>query len=598
MKRIFALSRSAKKQKISQPKRGRFALAKKSFLKGMLSNWRRQLVLIALFFTAGGLLFGAFYRQVIQANYLIAEGNKRYTKYETIASPRGTIYDRNGNSLAASVAIKSLAINPKQLIHNPYKIALLAHILEKEANDFYQELKGWQNTHFKWLKRRISPEFAYLVEQIEGGGIQLIREYKRFYPDAEITAHLLGFTNIDDEGIDGVELSFEKWLKGEEGRAKLTRDGRGRLLKREVIDEGNPGKDLRLTIDRQIQIVAYRALKAAVLKHKAKGGSIIVADSQTGEILAMVNQPAGNPNRVQDRATPGLMKNRTITDVFEPGSTMKPFVVATALETGQWHPETVIPIGSFFRVGKRVVRDVGAYQKELTVRKVLMRSSNIGVSKIALSMEPILLWEKYKLLKFGERSDLRLVGENPGFVTPFPAWERDEFEYITKTFGYGLNINMLKLAQIYTIFANGGIYKPLKMVQSRYEAPTHRVFSQDSALTVLSLLEDVTNKEKGGSGWRARVEKFRVAGKSGTVRKIINGQYSEDLHNSFFVGLAPVSNPQYVVAVMIDEPQEGGYYGGAIAAPVFSEVMGNTLRIMGTLPDGLIRLPKLELLSR
>lgn len=598
MKRLFARPRSTKKQKSSQKKRGRLASVKKSFLTGMLSNWRRQLVLILLFFTAGGLLFGAFYRQVIQANYLIAEGNKRYTKYEAIASPRGTIYDRNGNSLAASVAIKSLAINPKQLIHNPYKIALLAHILEKEADDFYQELKQWQNTHFKWLRRRVSPEFAYLVEQIEGGGIQLIREYKRFYPDAEITAHLLGFTNIDDEGIDGVELSFEEWLKGKEGRAKLTRDGRGRLLKREIITEGNPGKDLRLTIDRQIQIVAYRALKAAVIKHKAKGGSIIVADSHTGEILAMVNQPAGNPNRTQDRATPGLMKNRTITDVFEPGSTMKPFVVATALETGKWHPETVIPIGSFFRVGRRVVRDVGAYQKELTVRKVLMRSSNIGVSKIALSMEPLLLWEKYKLLGLGEKSDLRLVGENSGFITPFSAWERDEFEYITKSFGYGLNITMLKLAQIYTVFANGGIYKPLKIVQSRYEAPTHRVFSQDSALTVLSLLEDVTNKEKGGSGWRARVEKFRVAGKSGTVRKIINGQYSEDLHNSFFVGLAPVSNPQYVVAVMIDEPREGGYYGGAVAAPVFSEVMGNTLRIMGTLPDGLIRLPKLELLSR
>ena len=562
-----------------------------------LPNWRRQLVLFALFVVAGILLTGSFYRQVTQADKLIAEGNKRYRKIENTNAVRGSIYDRNGNSIAVSVDVESIAINPKQLIHNPYKIALLAHVLERDPNEFYQAVQKRQNTHFLWIARHISPKMAHLVRQIEGDGISLIKEYKRYYPDAEITSHLLGFTNIDDEGIEGVELSYDEWLSGTNGKYRLTRDGRGRLLDREVLTAEEPGRDLTLTIDRQIQIVAYRALKAAVIKHKAKGGTVVVANAKTGEILAMVNQPAGNPNRAKDRATPGLLRNRAITDVFEPGSTMKPFVVATGLESGKWRPDTTIKIGSYFRVGRHVVRDVG-YAKELDVASVLIKSSNIGVAKIALSMDPDILWRKYKMLGIAEKSHLGLVGEVPGTVTDLSAWKRNEFEYATKSFGYGLSVNTLKLAQMYTVFANKGVYKPLRIVRSNYQLPETRVFSPESAETVLYLLEDVLNKSKGGSGWRGQVDKFRVAGKSGTVRKLENGRYSDNKHRSFFVGIAPVTDPEFIIAVMIDEPTEGGYYGGLVAAPVFSEVMGNTLRIMGIRPDGMMRMPKLQLISQ
>lgn len=563
-------------------------------------EWRKKFVLGVFLLIAFGVLIRALYLQYYMTDFLLEQGDNRFVRHVKNPAVRGTIFDRNGEPIALSTEVRSIWIDPSILSQNTHEIPKLAYFLGKPEEEIKQLVLSRQKSRFYWLKRQLPPHEAKALMALKIPGVFDQVEYKRYYPDAEITSHILGFTNIDDDGIEGLELTYQDWLKGTDTKTRILKDAKGRVIEREeVIDMDNfkESKDLTLTIDRRIQISAYRALKTGMIKHDAVAGSVIVADMKTGDILAMVNQPAGNPNRLDERRSE-LLKNRVITDTFEPGSTIKPFVVAAGLETGKWHPNSIVKTGrGGYRVGKNLVRDVSS-SDSMDVTTVLMKSSNIGVVRIAETIEPSVLFNIYDKLGIGHKSQLRLVGEEPGRLGSLRRWQIDPFEYATKAYGYGISINTLKLAQMYTVFGNEGQFRPLRLVKSEYFPETTPIFSPKVTDQVLLMLEAVTDKSRGAAGWRARVPNFRVGGKSGTIRKIINGKYSNTHHRSFFVGVAPISDPQYVVAIMIDEPRKDGYYGGLVAAPIFSDVMRSTLRIMGTRPDALLDEPNIKLIAK
>lgn len=563
-------------------------------------NWRKIFVLGIFTLIAFAVVARALYLQYYMTDFLLEQGDNRFVRHVKNPAVRGTIYDRNGEPIALSTEVRSIWIDPSILSQNLHEIPKLSYFLGRSEEEIKQLILSRQKSRFYWLKRQLPPHEAKALMDLKIPGVYDQVEYKRYYPDAEITSHLLGFTNIDDDGIEGLELSYQDWLKGDDTTIRILKDAKGRVIERkEIIDMDNfrESKDLTLTIDRRIQISAYRALKTGMIKHEAVAGAVIVADMRTGDILAMVNQPAGNPNRLDERRAE-LLKNRVITDIFEPGSTIKPFVVAAGLESGKWRPNSIVKTGrGGYRVGKNVIRDVSS-SDSMDVTTVLMKSSNIGVVRIAETLEPSILYNIYDKIGIGQKSQLRLTGEEAGRLGPLRRWQVDPFEYATKAYGYGISVNTLKLAQMYTVFGNEGKYRPLRIVKNDYYPETVEVFSPHVTGEVLLMLEAATDKAKGAGGWRARVPNFRVGGKSGTIRKIVNGKYSSTHHRSFFVGVAPISDPQYVVAVMIDEPRKDGYYGGLVAAPIFSDVMRSTLRIMGTKPDALLDEPNIKLIAK
>lgn len=559
-------------------------------------HWRRNSVLLFLLLTAAILVIQAFFLQFHNTQFLQTEGSKRYIRNIKLPSVRGTIYDRNGETIASSAEVRSVWADPSILSQHPEEFPFLAQILDIPLDELTRRIERYRKHRFIWLKRQLPPNEGEAIEQLRIPGVEVQREYRRYYPHTEITSHLLGFTNIDDEGIEGIEKSYQEWLMGDSALQRVIKDSKNRIIR--ILEEHPPekeGQDLYLTIDHRIQIIAYDALKKAVERHNAVGGSIIVADSRTGDILAMVNQPAGNPNRIADRRAI-LLKNKALTDLFEPGSTIKPFIVALGLESGKWTPDTVVTTGRNFRVNGHPILDV-ARSEQLSITDVIVKSSNIGVAKIALSLDPQIMWELFTDLEIGERSHLNLVGEPMGTKGDLRKWQLNDFEYVTKSYGYGISINAVKLAQIYTVFANEGVLRPLRLAMHEPMRPTKRIFSPKVANDVLDMMELALDKKRGGGGWRAAVPQYRVAGKSGTVRKSGAGGYTNQRHQSFFVAVAPVSEPRYIVSVVIDEPREGGYYGGLVAGPVVSEVMGNTLRILGVRPDALEKMPQLQLLS-
>lgn len=562
-------------------------------------DWRRNLVFAHLALVAIIILVRGFFLQYHMTEFLSDQGNNRFVRNVKVPAVRGSILDRNHEPIAMSTEVRSIWIDPSIVSQHLEELPKLAYLLDRPEEELKQIILARKKGRFYWLKRQLPPHLAEPIMSLKIPGVYERVEYKRYYPDAEITSHILGFTDIDDNGIEGIELAYQDWLKGDDTHRRILKDGRNRIIKSfEVSAQGEDFKesqDLVLTIDRRIQISAYRALKAALIKHKAEAGSVIVADVKTGDILAMVNQPAGNPNRLSDRHAV-LLKNRAITDVFEPGSTVKPFVVAAGLESGKWRPNSVIKTGwGGYKVGKNRITDVSK-SESMDVTTVITKSSNIGVVKIGETLDPEVLYKIYEAVGVGSKSHLRLVGEQEGTLGSLARWRRDPFEYATKTFGYGISVNTLKLAQMYTVFGNDGAFRPFRIVKSDYYPEAKQVFSPHVARQVLEMMETAMDRSKGGSGWRGQVPNFRVAGKSGTSRKIINGKYSPNHHRSFFVGIAPVTEPQFVIAVMIDEPKEG-YYGGLVAAPVFGEVMRNTLRIMGSRPDAMPDAPKLQLIS-
>ncbi|MCG7938126.1 MAG: penicillin-binding protein 2 [Candidatus Thiodiazotropha lotti] len=540
---------------------------------------RRFTVLAVLALAYVSLIWQSVDRQVFETAFLQEQGERRYLRTMKVSASRGMITDRNGEPLSISTPVKSVVANPRVVKSDNQTIGALASILDLNPDRLRRQLSS--DRSFVYLKRRINPDQAEKVAALEIKGLDLQSEYRRFYPSGEVMSHIVGFTNIDDQGQEGMELAYDQWLSGTPGAKRVIKDGSGRVVNQvENIQSPAPGKDLTLSIDRRLQFLAYRELKAAVAKHRARSGSVVILDAQNGEILAMVNSPAYNPNDLQDRRSSKL-RNRSVTDVFEPGSTIKPFAVAAAMEQGKFRPTTPIDVSpGYMKVGRYLVRDHRNYGM-IDVATVLRKSSNVGASKIALSMPPENLWQLYTKLGFGSSPESLFPGESSGRLPHFSDWS--SFEQATLSFGYGLSVTPLQLARAYSVLANDGERLPVSLLKQDQQPVGERVLRQSTARSVVAMLESVVSRD--GSAPLAAVPGYRVAGKTGTAKKSVAGGYAEDKYLSLFVGMAPATRPRLVMAVFIDEPGGEEYYGGAVAGPVFSKVMSGALRLMNIPPD-------------
>ncbi|MCU7838637.1 MAG: penicillin-binding protein 2 [Candidatus Thiodiazotropha sp. (ex Troendleina suluensis)] len=540
---------------------------------------RRITVLTVIGLAFSSLVWQSLDRQVFETAFLQEQGERRYLRTMTVSASRGMITDRNGEPLAISTPVKSVAANPRVIKSDNVTIGALASTLSLNPDRLRRLLSSERS--FVYLKRRINPDLAEQVRALDLDGIDLLSEYRRFYPSSEVMSQMVGFTNIDDQGQEGMELAYDDWLSGSSGAKRVIKDGKGRVVTQvENIQSPSPGKDLVLSVDRRLQFLAYRELKAAVSKHRARSGSAVILDSRSGEILAMVNSPSYNPNALRGRRSSSL-RNRVVTDVFEPGSTIKPFTVAAALEMGRFKPDTPIDVSpGQMKVGRYLVRDPRNYGM-IDVATVLRKSSNVGASKIALSLKPETLWKLYANLGFGESPYSQFPGESSGRLPHFSDWS--SFEQATLSFGYGLSVTPLQLARAYAVLANDGVRLPVSLLKQEQPVEGERVLRQSTARTVVKMLEAVVTSE--GTAPQAAVPGYRVAGKTGTAKKSVAGGYSEDKYLSLFVGLAPASDPRLVMAVFIDEPRGKEYYGGLVAGPVFSKVMSGALRLMNIPPD-------------
>ncbi|MGH8751478.1 MAG: peptidoglycan D,D-transpeptidase FtsI family protein [Burkholderiales bacterium] len=545
-----------------------------------LPVWRSRLVLLALLLWFGGLAARALYLQGMHNDFLQQKGDARYSRVIEISAHRGMITDRNGDPLAISTPVESVWVSPDDVEITPGKQKQLTALLEMDKTELNKRLKE-TNKEFVYLKRQISPELAARVVQLGIPGVFLQREYRRYYPAGEVMAHVLGFTGADDIGQEGLELAYQDWLSGKPGSRRVIKDRLGHIVEDvESIRAPQEGRALALSLDSKIQYLAYRELKQAVELNRAKAGGIVVLDAQSGEILALANLPAYNPNN-RTRLTPANTRNRVITDLFEPGSTMKPFTIAAALESGKVTPETMIETApGQFAVGNAIIHDAH-HEAELSVAQVIQKSSNIGAAKIALSLNAQTLWSLFNKVGFGTPPRSGFPGEGSGKLRPYKSWR--PIEQATLSYGHGISVSLLQLARAYTVFAGDGELLPLSL--TRLETPPSGVpvISPATAHKVRAMLEMVV--EPGGTAPRAQILGYRVAGKTGTAHKLENGNYAGDRYVSSFVGMAPASNPRLIVAVMLDEPSAGQYYGGTVAAPVFSQVMAGSLRIFGIAPD-------------
>ena len=528
--------------------------------------------------------------QVLDHEFLQGKGRSQYIRSIPISAYRGKILDRNGELLAISTPVQSVWINPQLFNATLEERQSLRHFLGLTQRHFSSLTDRGSGRKFVYLKRRISPHKAARIQQMDLKGLFLDKEYKRFYPAAEVSAHLIGFTDIDDKGQEGVELAYQDWLAGVQGRKLVVRDGKRHIIEDiENIQLPEPGRDLQLSIDQRLQYLAYRELKAAYIKHKAKAATLVMLEVGTGQVLAMANQPSFNPNS-RKNLKGNRFRNRAVTDVFEPGSTMKPFAVACALEQGIYSPDSIIDTSpGRLRVGRNMVRDLRNYGA-LDITHILQKSSNVGVSKIALSLSSDSLWECYNQLGFGHSVGVGFPGEAAGSLLEHQRWHR--FEQATLSFGYGLSGSALQLARAYSVLANDGELHPIKLLKSDQGDSVRQVMSAKTAGDVRTMLEKVVSPE--GTAVRASVSGFRVAGKTGTVKKALPGGYSDDQYLAVFAGMAPASNPKFVIVVVIDEPSAGDYYGGLVAAPVFSKVMNGALRLLGIPPDQELTTPLIQ----
>lgn len=546
-------------------------------------RWRRILVQGVFLLALGALVVRAVDLQVGQREFLRGEGDARHLRVVPVPAHRGMILDRNGEPLAVSTPVDSVWANPGEVLAAPEYLDALARVLEMKAPDLRARFEGREGRGFVWLRRHVMPEVADRLRALDAPGVYLQREYRRYYPPGEVTAHILGYTNIDDRGQEGLELAFEEWLTGTPGARRVLRDRLGRVIRDvESISPARPGRDLTLSVDQRIQYLAYRELKAAVLATGARGGSVVVLDPRTGEVIAMVNQPSFNPNN-RGNLRSETSRNRAVTDVFEPGSSLKPFTVAAALESGRFTAETQLDTApGHFRVGNHTVRDVNNYGR-IDLTTLLSKSSNIGAAKLALALPPKEIWGVLQTAGFGQTTGSGFPGEAGGHLGNWSRWS--EVERATLSFGYGISVTPLQLAQAYGALATDGRVVTPTFVKVSAAADGQRVMSEATVRQVRRMLEAVT--VTGGTGTRAAVDGYRVAGKTGTSRKSIRGGYSDERFMAVFAGLAPASDPRLVMVVVIDEPTGGDYYGGQIAAPVFGKVMAGALRLLNVAPDGL-----------
>ena len=553
--------------------------AESPVLKLRLPAWRSRLMALLILGAFAVLIGRSFYLQVLNNDFLREKGESRYRRDLEISASRGRISDRHGDVLAVSTPMKSIWAVPAEARLAPEQLKQLAKLLEMNVTELSRKLDT--DKPFIFLRRQLPPETGDAVATLRLPGIGQDREYRRFYPTGEMTAHLVGFTGVDDEGLEGVELAFQKELLGHSGSRSVIKDRRGQIV--EDVGSAKPpqdGKDLLLALDSKIQYQAYSHLKQAVNNFKAKAGGIVVLDVKTGEVLALVNFPTYNPNN-RRKLSGEQLRNRAITDTYEPGSVMKPFAVALALDHKKVQADTLINCApGRLVIGTATISDARPH-KELTVAQVIQKSSNIGTVKIASRLSPEQMWNMFSSIRLGQPPGLGFPGEVSGRIRPWKSWR--PIEQATMSYGHGMSVSLIQLAQAYTVFAREGELIPLTLTKAGKSVPrTTPVFSPQTAREIRAMLEMAA--APGGTAPKAQVPGYRVGGKSGTAYKLEGGQYVKKYVASF-VGFAPVSDPRLIVAVMIDEPSSGTHYGGDVAGPVFSNVMGSALRTLGVAPD-------------
>jgi cell division protein FtsI (penicillin-binding protein 3) len=548
-----------------------------------LPVWRVRVVGLLLFAGFTTLAARALYLQGIHDEFLQERGESRYARTIDVSANRGTITDRNGDPLAISTPVESVWASPADARLSSVQQRKLARVLGVSSKTINKRLANSQR-EFVYLKRQLSPDLAAKVLALDLPGIFLEREYRRYYPAAEVAAHVVGFTSVDDHGQEAMELAYQHWLAGKSGARRVIKDRLGHIVEDvERLSAPQEGRSLALSIDRKVQYLAYRELKKAAIEHNAKAGSIVVLDAHSGEVLALANWPSYNPNNRQTFQAKRT-RNRAVVDLFEPGSTLKPFTAAAAIDSGLLGPGTVIDVESgILRIGNRTIRDAHRDSDFLTVSQVIQQSSNVGSVKIAFSMQPRDLWHILSTAGFGASPKSGFPGEASGRLRDFNNWK--PIEHATMSYGHGISVSLLQLARAYTVFATDGTLVPLTFVRRDTPTSGKRVISARTARTVRAMLEGVTHS--GGTAVQAQVTGYRVAGKTGTVHKLIDGSYAPHRYIASFVGFAPASDPRLIVAVMIDEPSGGKHYGGDVAAPIFREVTAGALRVLGIPPDSI-----------
>ena len=545
-----------------------------------LQAWRANLLLLVLIAWFIGLAGRAVWLQALNNDFLQRKGESRYSRVVELGASRGMIVDRNNEPMAISTPVESVAASPADVEAEPADLRKLAKLLGISNDELRSRLSDTQR-EFVYLKRQLPPEQAERVVQLGIPGVFLQREHRRYYPAGEVMSHIIGFTGVDEKGQEALELAFEEKLAGKSGSRRVIKDRLGRIVEDvESIRVPQNGQQLRLSIDARIQYLAFRELKTAVTAHRAKAGGIVVLDVDTGEILAMANLPAYNPNN-RGKLDARRTRNRVVTDLFEPGSTLKPFTAAAAIEAGLFQPGSVIQTApGQLTIGSRTIHDAHP-QGALTVSQIIQKSSNVGTAKMGLALPSEVLWSVFSRAGFGALPHSGFPGEVSGRLRGYASWR--PIEQATMSYGYGISVSLMQLARAYTIFATDGVLHPVTLLRRDGPVQGTRVVSAQTALAVRNMLELAARP--GGTAPGAQISGYTVAGKTGTAHKLEGKGYAADRYVASFVGMAPASRPRVVIAVMIDEPSAGQYYGGAVAAPVFSQVAAGTLRFLAVPPD-------------
>lgn len=541
---------------------------------------RHRLVAVFMLGLFGSMAARATYLTVVDRDFLRKQGDARMLRMEPIAAHRGILRDRNGLPLAVSTPVVSIWINPKEALSGKLDVAALARTMDLNANWLRDRLQKNRQREFTYIKRHLSPDSAALILAQEFPGVYGMTEYRRFYPEGEVTSHILGFTNLDDQGQEGLELELDEKLRGVPGVKRVLRDLKGSKVKDvAMVRPAQPGQDVYLSFDARTQYLAYRELAQAVEKNGARAATAVALDVETGEVLAMVNQPAFNPNN-RTNLRPDEMRNRAVTDMFEPGSTMKPFTVAAGLESGKYTTASLFNTApGTLQVYDKLIRDHENYGV-INMGTIITKSSNVGAAKIGLSLPRETLPNFFSRIGFGKSTGSGFPGESAGRLQPPERWR--PVEIATMSYGYGMTVTALQLARAYAMLAAGGVERPVSFYKVDAPVKGERVLEESIANKLIPMMESVVTTD--GTAIKAAVPGYRVAGKTGTAHKAQNGGYSSDQYMSTFVGMAPASNPKVVLVVVMDSPS-GQYYGGLVSAPVFSRIMAETLRLMNVEPD-------------
>jgi cell division protein FtsI (penicillin-binding protein 3) len=544
-------------------------------------RWRGAMLLGALALGAFALEARILYLQLVDKEFLTEQANDRHLRTVEISAHRGVLTDRYGEPLAVSTPVDTIVANPRELRPSLDRLGELAEAIGQDDEQLTRKITSNLGREFVYLQRHLPPAKSEQVLRLGLPGVSTVREYHRYYPAGEVVGHLLGFTDVDDRGQEGLEAEFDQWLKGENGSKRVLQDRLGRVFGDvELISSARPGRDLKTSIDLRLQYLAYRELKLAVTENRARSGTAVVLDPATGEVLAIVNQPSYNPND-RSQYSAERYRNRAITDIFEPGSSFKPFVMAAALESGAFTPSTIVDTSpGYLRVANRILTQDNSNLGRISLTTVLAQSSNVGAAKVALTMKPEEIWRVLAAFGIGRLTDSGYPGESAGVLNDPQHWR--SIGQATVSYGYGVSVTALQLARAYAAIAADGIVRPVSMLALDKPLPGERAISSSTARALADMLEAVVSP--GGTGHRAAVRNFRVAGKTGTAQKAAVGGHDEDRHVAIFAGFAPASRPRLVVVVVIDEPQ-GKYYGGDIAAPVFANIVSGALRVLAVPPD-------------